>query len=188
MAVRDERGQVHRDGPAVVAVVGRSGSGKTDLVCAAVRHLVERGVRVGTVKHAPKLERVDRQGSDSARHVDAGASKCLLVGAGDAALFWRHEGTGGPDLVEAVGRTFADVEIVLVEGWKGGPFPKIEVYRRAASWREGPLAGELDVLAVITDDPVAVPDGVAVLPAGDIERIVDFLEDVAQGGAPGGST
>jgi len=55
-------------------------------------------------------------------------------------------------------RLFAGYDLVLVEGYKHGPFPKIEVYRRLDT-RADPLAGEVDVIAVVTKEKVALPDG-----------------------------
>ena len=161
--------------PAVVAFVGHSGSGKTEVLTETVRRLTERGYAVATVKHAPALDEVDREGHDSARHRAAGATRSLLWGSADAALFWRHGGEG--NLAETIERLFPDADLVLVEGWKRGPYPKIEVYRRAAARPDGPLAGEIDVAAVVTDDPVAVPDGVELLARRDPERIVVWLEE-----------
>jgi molybdopterin-guanine dinucleotide biosynthesis protein MobB len=172
-----ENGGIVEDGAPVthvLSVVGRSGSGKTTLVASAARWLSERGYAVGTVKHAPGLTAVDRPESDSARHRAAGAIRSLLWGAEEAALFWTPGGDS--DLMGAIERLFSDCDLVLVEGWKRGPYPKIEVYRRAAAWPEGPLAGEIDVLAVVSDDPIAVPDGVAVLPARDPEAAFAWIE------------
>jgi len=61
---------------------------------------------------------------------------------------------------------------------KAGPFPKIEVYRRTRDIPREPLAGEIDVRAVITDDPVALPDDVEVLSPGHLLDIADLVESL----------
>jgi molybdopterin-guanine dinucleotide biosynthesis protein MobB len=169
----DRRTPPRRVAP-VLSVIGRSGAGKTEIVARAVRWLTERGYAVGTVKHAPDLDAVDRPGSDSARHRSAGAIRSLLWGADEAALLWSP---GGDDtLPRAIAELLAGSDIVLVEGWKRGPYPKIEVYDRRAAWPEGPLAGEIDVLAVITDDPVALPDGVVAVSRRDADAVASWIE------------
>ncbi|UCF10080.1 MAG: molybdopterin-guanine dinucleotide biosynthesis protein B [Candidatus Bipolaricaulota bacterium] len=164
--------------PPVVAIVGRSGAGKTKLLCELVRRLRVLGHEVHTVKHAPELREIDSTGSDSELHRRAGARRTLLVGAEDAALFWSHEGDEA--LVEAIPPITEGASIVLVEGGKRSPYPKIEVYRRDASWPEGPLAGEVDVLAVVTDDPVAVPDSVGVIRCADVDCVVELVEELIE--------
>lgn len=73
--------------PVVVSVVGPSGVGKTTLVEQLIAELVDRGLHVGSVKHAPHGFDVDRPGSDSHRHRAAGAHRVLLAGSGQAVLF-----------------------------------------------------------------------------------------------------
>lgn len=73
-------------------------------------------------------------------------------------------------------RLFAGYDLVLVEGYKHGPFPKIEVYCRLDT-RADPLAGEVDVIAVITKDTLALPDEVRVLSPLHLEKVADFLEE-----------
>jgi molybdopterin-guanine dinucleotide biosynthesis protein B len=162
--------------PPILAVVGRSGTGKTEILCDVLSRLRAIGYRVDTVKHAPDHEEVDRAGADSARHQRAGAHRTLLVGASNAALFWSLDAE--KDLAHVIDSTLDGADLILVEGGKHTPFPKIEVFRQAAAWPEGPLAGEIDVLAVITDDPVAVPDGTEVIPRRNLDRLLDLVEEI----------
>jgi len=158
----------------IVSIVGRQGAGKTTLVEALVPVLSQRGLRVGTAKDAPHEEGFDRQGSDSARHRAAGAERTLLLGKSERALFYRVGGDEGEE--EEIRRLFAGLDLVLVEGLKRGPFPKVEVWRSGC---EPPLAWELPVLAVVTDANVALPPGTPRLSPADPGRVADFL--LAQG-------
>lgn len=158
----------------VVAFVGHHDSGKTGLVVEIIKRLVERGYRVGTVKHAPNLEQVDVAGSDSARHQEAGACRTLLRARTTSLLIYEHRQVG--DLAREICALFAECDVVIVEGDKSGPWPKVEVFRRGRDASRAPLAGEIDVLAVITDDRIALPDGVERFGTRDIERIADFVE------------
>ena len=168
----------------ILSIVGHHDSGKTRLVATLIPLLIERGYRVGTVKHAPHLEHVDEAETDSATHLEAGAARVLLHGERASALFWRRQS----ELSSAeIDQTFFDCDLVLVEGMKAGPFPKIEVFRRGRDLRREPLAGELDVCAVVTSDHVALPDGVVLLSPRRTDAIVDFIESLLFG-EPSGDT
>ncbi len=157
----------------VVSFIGHHDSGKTRLLVEIIPLLVDRGYRVGTVKHAPHLDDVDRPDSDSGQHRVAGARRVLLRGDRVSSLTWEHEEN---DLPGELDRLFADCDVILVEGFKHGPWPKIEVFRRGRDLRREPLAGEIDVVAVVTDEHVALPDGVSALSPRNREAIVELVE------------
>jgi len=159
-----------------VSFIGHHNSGKTRLLTQLIPLLSERGYRVGSVKHAPHLELLDARESDSAQHRAAGADRVLLVGATSSALFWSNRTE--EDVAATITRLFSGLDIVLVEGLKSGPFPKIEVYRRSHHVPREPLAGQVDVRAVITDDPVALPDDVDLLSPGQLLDIADLVESL----------
>lgn len=157
----------------VVAFIGHQGSGKTTFLRKLIPVLVERGYRVGTAKHVGSEVEPDTPGKDTYLHREAGAERVLLYSDLHGALFWDHEGTAVEDFLA---RYMANLDLVLLEGFKDSAFPKIEVYRSGE-----PLAGRIPVLAVITDRPARVPDGVPVLPP-DPELVADFLEaEVVEG-------
>ena len=162
---------------AAVSIIGHHNSGKTRLIAQLIPILVDRGYRVGTAKHAPHLEEIDPSDSDSAVHRSAGAERVLLLGETTAALVWELDDTEG--LEEMLERLFSDCDIVLVEGAKHGPLPKIEVYRhhRGRGIVHEPLAGEIDVECVVTDDAPALPDGVRVLSPRSPFEIAEFIEE-----------
>jgi|AntAceMinimDraft_8_1070364.scaffolds.fasta_scaffold00353_3 molybdopterin-guanine dinucleotide biosynthesis protein B len=157
----------------VVSFIGHHNSGKTTLLAQVITIFLERGFRVGAVKHAPHLDDMDSPDTDSAILREAGAEQTLLISDDTCALFWDPD----PDkpIERLIERLFAGYDLVLVEGYKHGPFPKIEVYRHLDT-RADPLAGEVDVIAVITKDKVALPDGVSVLSPKRPDEIADFLE------------
>jgi molybdopterin-guanine dinucleotide biosynthesis protein B len=159
-----------------VSIIGRHDSGKTRLITRLLPVLAARGLHVGTAKHAPRLEDLETPGSDSAAHFGAGARRVLLRGASASAVFWAHD--PGP-LSAEIDRLFPDCDLVLVEGGKSESYPKIEVFRRGGDLAEGPLASEIGVLAVVTDDRVALPDGVELFATRDIEGIADLIEALA---------
>jgi molybdopterin-guanine dinucleotide biosynthesis protein MobB len=107
-----------------LAVVGQSGAGKTTLIEGLVAEFARRGLRVATVKHTHhRIE--DRPDSDSARHRRAGAAVSLLAGpAGFGWWGWEPE----PERLLAW-LSESGVRLVVVEGYKHGPFPRLEVAR-----------------------------------------------------------
>jgi molybdopterin-guanine dinucleotide biosynthesis protein MobB len=151
----------------VVAFIGHKGSGKTAFLRALIPVLSARGLRVGTAKHVSPEVEPDTPGKDTYFHRKAGAARVLLYSEAHAALFWDHRSAPVEEFLE---RYFSDLDLVLLEGFKGSRYPKIEV------WRGGePLAGRIPVLAVVTDRQPRLPDAVPVLPR-DPEIVADFLE------------
>jgi molybdopterin-guanine dinucleotide biosynthesis protein B len=145
-----------------IAIVGKKNSGKTSLVVALAAELRGRGLRVASVKHAHHAFEVDREGTDSWRHFnEGGVEAVLLIASGKMALVSRlPEEAPGPD--ELIDRFFADqgYDLILVEGYKHGTLPKIEIHRTAAHAEAiytpaDPPAAAL-FLAVVTDDPALV--------------------------------
>lgn len=94
------------------------------------------GLRVSTIKHAHHGFDMDQPGKDSFRHRTAGAHEVLVTAPARWALLHEVDGPepGLPDLL----RRLEPVDLVLVEGFKSHPFPKLEVYRpslgKAAIW------------------------------------------------------
>lgn len=158
----------------VVSFVGHHDAGKTRLLTRLVKTLTERGLRVGAVKHAPHLELEDPPGTDSQQLRESGVRRMLLLGSDTAMLTWPQPTVGS--LETDIQRLFSDCDIVLIEGLKHGPFPRIEVFRRTGKVPQEPLAGELDVIAVVSDAAIALPDGTASFSPQDPEGIADFLE------------
>ncbi len=150
-----------------VGVVGWSGSGKTTLITGLIPWLRARGLRVSTIKHAHHRVSLDRPGKDSHRHAEAGAEEVILATEGGFALFSQ----GAPPLDALLDR-LAPVDLVLVEGFKSYPIPKIEVYR--PSLGKPPLWPEMAVMAVASD--VALADcPYPVLALDRHEALADFL-------------
>lgn len=173
--------------PPVVAVVGRKNSGKTTLVVAVAAELKRRGVRVATVKHGHHAFEFDQPGRDSWRHFhEGGAEATIMMGGDRLAMVMRFDAE--PDPAEVIARFYSDAgyDLVLVEGFKHGPFPRVEVFRRAV--HEAPLVASAEpaaaplFLAVVTDDvALAVPCPVIPFdPAGPGGAHVAAVADLVQ--------
>ena len=108
-----------------------SDNGKTTLIENLLPLLVARGLKVSVVKHAHHAFDIDRPGKDSYRHRQAGASEVLISSDVRWALMHELRGESEPGLA-ALLQALAPCDLVLVDGFKKEPIPKMEVHRAAA--------------------------------------------------------
>ena len=136
----------------VFGLAGWSGSGKTTLLTRLIPALVARGVAVSTIKHAHHNFDVDQPGKDSWKHRQAGASEVLIASSARWALMHEHRGAREPGLAELLAH-MTPVDLVIVEGFKGEAFPKIEIHRPSVG---KPLLypDDPDIVAVASDAPL----------------------------------
>jgi molybdopterin-guanine dinucleotide biosynthesis protein B len=156
----------------VIGIAGWSGSGKTTLVARLLPRLIGRGLLVSTIKHAHHAFDLDQPGKDSHTHRLAGATEVLVSSSSRWALVHELRGAAEPAL-PALLRKLNPVDLVLVEGFKRGTHPKLEVYRGALG---KPLlcADDPRIVAVAAD--AALPQvKVPVLALDDYEGIVEVL-------------
>jgi molybdopterin-guanine dinucleotide biosynthesis adapter protein len=138
----------------ILSIIGRKNSGKTTLAVALASELVRRGHRVMTIKHGHHPADADRKGTDTWRHFHEGKAERVLIASPELrVLFERSADNYDP---VALARKYMDgADIVLTEGYKAAPLPKIEVYRKAVADTPiydgaSPSAGQW--VAVGTDD------------------------------------
>ena len=157
----------------MIGLSGWSGAGKTTLLTRLLPCLAARGVSVSTIKHAHHAFDVDVPGKDSWEHRRAGARQVLVSSSQRWALMTELRGAPEPGLPALLAQ-LAPVDLVIVEGFKFDPHPKIEVHRAANGkpWRhpEDPA-----IRAVASD--IAPPAGCALPWAqlDDVERIAGLL-------------
>ena len=112
----------------IFGIAGYSGSGKTTLIEKLIPLFTARGVKVSLIKHAHHTFDVDQPGKDSYRHRHAGCSEVLVTSSRRWALMHELRGAPEPALQELI-RHIAPCDLLLVEGYKREPIPKLEVYR-----------------------------------------------------------
>lgn len=111
--------------------------------------LVRRGLRVGYLKHAHAGFDIDQPGKDSYRMRRTGVLQTVLVGGSQIAVI--DDAENEPGLERTIARYVRpDLDLLVVEGFKRSPLPKIEVARAAIS-RELLCAGDPALLAVVSD-------------------------------------
>jgi len=107
---------------------GWSGSGKTTLIEKLIPRFAKRGLRVSLIKHAHHTFDVDHPGKDSYRHRHAGASEILVTSSRRWVLMHELRGAPEPSFEEQL-KHFSPCDLLLVEGFKFAPIPKLEVWR-----------------------------------------------------------
>lgn len=142
---------------------GFSGSGKTTLIERLIPLLVARGLTVSLLKHAHHTFDVDQPGKDSYRHRKAGASEVMVSSSRRWALMRELRGEPEPSLDSLTAR-MSPCDLLLVEGFKHAPIPKLEVFRRSVG---EPLLHPHDpyIVAVASDESIETP-----LPVLDLNR------------------
>jgi molybdopterin-guanine dinucleotide biosynthesis protein MobB len=148
----------------VLGFAAFSGTGKTTLLEKLIPLLTAQNIRIGMVKHAHHEFDIDKPGKDSYRLRKAGAGQILIASSQRQALMTENETPLEPRLDELINRLDLDnIDLVLVEGFKHVPFPKIELHRKALGktllYPEDP-----DIIAVASDHLADCGD----LPALDI--------------------
>lgn len=113
----------------VFGFAGYSGSGKTTLIENVIPVLISSGLCVSLIKHAHHAFDIDQPGKDSYRHRQAGASEVMLTSMKRWVLMHEIGNAPEPELPEQLCR-MSPCDIVLVEGFKNQPMPKIEIHRK----------------------------------------------------------
>lgn len=159
----------------IFGIAGYKNAGKTTLVVDLIREFRQRGVRIATVKHAHHAFDIDHPGKDSHKHREAGAEEVIVASARRWAHIRELDATGEPSLDELLGH-LGDVDLVLVEGYKHGTHPKLELRRAGV---EAPLLAPDDpaIRLIVADFPVGDAN-VPVLARNDVAAIADFIDAV----------
>ncbi|MDN5785666.1 molybdopterin-guanine dinucleotide biosynthesis protein B [Pseudorhodobacter sp.] len=110
-------------------VTGWKNAGKTGLVERLIVEITRRGFTVSTIKHAHHAADVDHPGRDSYRHRQAGAAQVLVASPVRWALMTELRGAEEPELDVLLAR-LDPVDLVLIEGYKFAPHPKVEAHRQ----------------------------------------------------------
>lgn len=129
----------------VIGIAGWKKSGKTTLTSRLVAEFTKRGLKVAAVKHAHDAFQIDDGETDSARHRRAGAAQVAIVSAKRWAIIEEFDGAPEPNFDEVIA-TLGPADLIIVEGYKSAPIPKIEA-RRSASLTKTPLS---------IDDPLVI--------------------------------
>jgi molybdopterin-guanine dinucleotide biosynthesis protein B len=154
---------------AVVSLIGKANSGKTTFLEKLIPALTALGIRVGTIKHHVHDFDMDRPGKDTWRHKRAGAAVVALSSPSGLGII--RDTDHDLSLAEITGRYFDEVDLVITEGYKTGPAPKVEIFRTAA--HRTPLERDHSWIAMVSD--AKLDCGLPVFALDDAPGLARFL-------------
>ncbi|MFK4823905.1 molybdopterin-guanine dinucleotide biosynthesis protein B [Paenochrobactrum sp. BZR 588] len=162
----------------VFGITGWKNAGKTTMTERLVIELTRRGWRVSTIKHAHHDFDIDIEGTDSWRHRKAGAGEVAVVSAKRFAII--HENNNGPEpSLDDILARLSPTDLVLVEGYKQGSHPKLEVIRHESQNRMPIYHDNKTVIALASDIDASKFENKATrsfFSIDDITAIADFIE------------
>ncbi len=158
----------------VFGLAGWSGSGKTTTMERLLPAFQERGISVSTIKHAHHAFDIDQPGKDSFRHREAGAKEVMVSSANRWVLMHENRGDTEPSPEELITR-MSPADLILIEGFKTWPHPKLEVHRREPG-NDLLCLTDPTIIGVASDYPV---EGltIPVIDLADTDAMVDFILD-----------
>jgi len=160
----------------IVAIVGKSQSGKTMLVEQLIPELKKRGYRIAALKHSHCGVEIDHPGKDSWKFTQAG-SDAVCISSPDKLAFIRNLNCElkVEEITPILGSEF---DLVLAEGFKKSEIRKIEVHRKELG--DDLICSPEELSAIVTDSPTdtLIADGfkLPIFRWSDTAAIADFIE------------
>lgn len=153
-----------------IAFTGPSGSGKTTLIEKIAQRLVSER-KIAIVKHDPSDKALfDREGKDSDRFFKTGAEVAVL--SPSRTTLFSHR----PRSVEEVAELFGEFDLLLVEGLKTLPLPRLGVFRGRIDPNYLPVLQAVAVDATVTP-PFPFEEGtIDVLDLNDLDAVIRWID------------
>ena len=117
--------------PPVISFIARPNHGKTTVIEKLLSQLIDRGFKIGTIKHHVHHFEMDKPGKDTWRHKQAGSHTVALSSPTGVGII--HDLAHDSSIEELVAQYFNGMDLVITEGYKSGPMPKVEVFRKEVS-------------------------------------------------------
>lgn len=154
-----------------VAFTGPSNSGKTTLILKVARKLIhEKHLEVAIIKHDPKDKaRFDVQGKDSYRFSDTGAE--VIVTSPRRTTYFSHRHA---DLDEMI-RMFDRFDVLLVEGLKNLPLPRISIFRNSIDEDYFPYMNALAIDESIDSTKYTLPENIDILDLNNTDEVISWI-------------
>lgn len=154
-----------------VAFTGPSNSGKTTLILKVARKLIhEHGKAVAIIKNDPKDKaQFDVPGKDSYKFSDTGAEVVVTSPTRTTLFSQRHKE------LDEIMAMFGDFDIVLVEGLKNLPLPRISVFRNQLDPDYFPYMNALAIDETIDPGGYDLPQDVAILDLNDPDMVIEWI-------------
>jgi len=153
----------------IIGITGWKDVGKTYYASLIIKSLVNKGYQVGSIKHAHHDFNIDKPGTDSFKHREAGSSQVIISSSKRWAKITENNNANEKSLDELT-KEFYNVDIVVVEGFKKNNHPKIEILTKGLNNRNKEIK---NVIAIVSND---LKDTITpVFKENDIENLVEFI-------------
>ena len=153
----------------VIGIVGWKDVGKTFLATEIIKLLVQKGYKVGSIKHAHHNFDIDHQGTDSFKHRKSGSSEVIISSSKRWAKIMENNNKKEKKLNELL-KEFNDIDVAVVEGFKKENHPKIEIIAKNLTNSNNQIK---NVVAIVSDDIGA--SKIPVFKKNDILSLVEFI-------------
>lgn len=154
-----------------VAFTGPSNSGKTTLILKVARKLIhEHKLEVAIIKHDPKDKaRFDIAGKDSYKFSDTGAE--VIVTSQERTTYFSKRKSELEDMI----KLFDKFDILLVEGLKNLPLPRISIFRDSIDEEYFSFMDALAIDSSINIDDYTLPKDVDLLDLNNYSEIISWI-------------
>ena len=153
----------------IIGITGWKDVGKTYYASLIIKLLVKRGYLVGSIKHAHHDFDIDKPGTDSFKHREAGSNQVIISSSKRWAKITENKNENENSLDELI-QELQNVDVIVVEGFKKDNHPKIEILSKDLKNRNKETK---NVIAIVSDD---LKDTITpVYKESDIENLVEFI-------------
>jgi len=152
-----------------IAFSGPSNSGKTTLIV-KVAEVLRNNYKLAIVKHDPSDKAVfDKEGKDSWKFSQTGAE--VVVASPTRTTLLSQRSKSIDDIIKMLG----DFDILLVEGLKTLPLPRLSVFRDKLEESYFPMSNALAIDESINLDDYEIPKHLEILDLNNIDSIVEWI-------------
>ena len=159
----------------IIGVVGWKNTGKTTLIEKLINEFNHRNLTVSTIKHSHHNFSVDKDGTDSFRHFNAGTKETILASEEKWIKFSRQSSDPKPYLPYLI-EQITPVDIVIVEGFKDSDHIKLEVVD-SLSDRKPLYETDRTICGLIINQQKIQNLGFPQFERDDVKKICDFIEE-----------
>lgn len=153
----------------IIGITGWKDVGKTYYASLIIKLLVKRGYQVGSIKHAHHDFDIDKPGTDSFKHREAGSNQVIISSSKRWAKITENKNENEKSLDELI-QELQNVDVIVVEGFKKDNHPKIEILSKDLKNRNKETK---NVIAIVSDD---FKDTITpVYKENDIENLIEFI-------------
>ena len=153
----------------IIGIVGWKDVGKTYIVTEIIKLLVNKGYKVGSIKHAHHDFDIDKPGTDSFKHREAGSNQVIISSSKRWAKIIENNDKNEKNLEELI-KEFQDVDIIVVEGFKKENHPKIEILGKGLKNKSKEAN---NVIAFVSDE--LKDTSIPVFNKNDTKNLIDFI-------------